>query len=348
MPEARMVHVHLGLPKTGTTYLQQVLAKNRKALSRQNVAYPGRRVDHFLPAQDVLGRPFQGHADPRTKDAWQAVVAEAVRWPGSSVLSHELLATARGEVVDRVLSDLAPLRVHVVVTMRDFPRQLLAVWQEDVKNGSIEVLPDYLDRIRRTAATPDRLRRKFWRYQDGPGILAVWAERLGPERITVVTVPRGAHGPDELWRRFAQAIGVDPVGIDPTVSQRNVSLGAAETELVRLINEWASANLDWPDYRRLVKKHLAEDTLASRSSSPRLALPAEVLDWASEQSAAMAADLADAGYRVIGSLDDLTVPRPVPSVDGSSWPPPATDVLAAAVNAVEGLLAQAAAGGGRR
>jgi hypothetical protein len=348
MPEARRVYVHLGLPKTGTTYLQKVLAKNRKALARQNLAYPGRRVDHFLAAQDVLGRPFHGHVDPRAEGAWRAVVTEAVRWPGSSVLSHELIATARGEVVDRLLSDLAPLSVHAVVTMRDLPRQLLAVWQEDVKNGATEILPDYLDRVRRTSTMPDRLRRKFWRYQDGPGILAIWAERLGQERVTVVTVPRGTQGPDELWRRFAQAIGVDPTSTDPTVPQRNVSLGAAETELVRLINEWASAHLDWPDYRRLVKKHLAEGTLASRSSSPRLALPAEVLDWASEQSAAMAADLADAGYRVIGSLDDLTAPGPVPSVDRSPWPPPTTDVLAAAVTAVEGLLAEAATGGGGR
>jgi hypothetical protein len=334
------VYVHLGLPKTGTTYLQRVLARNRKALARQGVVYPGRRVDHFFAAQDVLGRQFHGHPDARTHGAWDAAVAQARRATTSSIISHEILATARESAIDRVVSDLSPLPVRVIATVRDLPRQLLAVWQEDVKNGSSERLSDFLARARRTSARSDRLGRKFWKYQDAPGILALWAERIGLDHITIVTVPPAQHPPHVLWERFAEAVAVPAASIDATVPSRNASMGAAETEFVRRLNEWAWPNLEWPQYRHLVKKDLAETALAAQGSTPRLRLPPDVHAWAAGEGADMAAALSSAGYRVIGSLDDLSVSPVVESMPSDSWPPPDSEVLDAAVLAVQRLLEQ--------
>jgi hypothetical protein len=336
------VFVHVGLPKTGTTYLQRVLARNRRTLARQGVLYPGRRVDHFLAVQDLLGKPFRGHADPRIEGSWKAVVAASQRAPGTVVLSHELLSTARAEVIHRLVEDLSPLSVEVVATVRDFPRQLLAVWQEDVKNGSTEPFPDYLDRVVRTAGLANRLRRQFWRYQDAPGILDLWARELGPSRVTLVTVPPVGTGSEHLWSRFADAVGISAVDVDLEVPQRNVSLGAAETEVLRLVNTWAMPELAWPDYRRLVKKHLAEEALAARTTSTRLALPGDVEDWALEHGRSMAQVLGAAGYRVVGSLDDLQPPRSSLPDELTEWPPPTDTLLEAALAAVRELLTAAA------
>ena len=204
------------------------------------------------------------------------------RWAGSSIISHELLAAARTPAIQRVISDMAPIEVRVIVTVRDLPRQLVAVWQEDIKNGSTETFSDFLSRVRSDAVAPDRLRRRFWRLQDSPGILANWASELGPESVTVVTVPHAGDDPALLWQRFAAACGIDPAGIDADVPRLNSSLGAAESELIRRLNDSAMRDLEWPDYRRLVKKRLAESDLAARSESPRLTLPPSMASWALE------------------------------------------------------------------
>ena len=55
---SRVVYIHVGAPKTGTTYLQDRLALNRSALAEHGIHYPAlsaRDVDHFRPALDLMG-----------------------------------------------------------------------------------------------------------------------------------------------------------------------------------------------------------------------------------------------------------------------------------------------------
>jgi hypothetical protein len=340
MPDPARVFVHIGLPKTGTTYLQRLMASNRRRLANAGVHYPGRGADHFLAAQDLLGRPFKGYVDPRIQGAWPRLVSHVRRSRGDVVISHELLATARSEEIARVVNDVAPRPVTVIATVRDLVRQAPAVWQEDVKNGSTRTFDDFLSRIQSTSSAKRRLAKPFWRFQDAPGILAQWSAVPGVE-VVVVTVPQPGQGPTALWERFAHAIGVDPDSVETDMPAGNVSLGAAETEFLRTVNTWAGDALDWPSYRRLVKKTLAEDVLAQRSTSPRLALPTATLVWASEQSIAMANRLETAGYTVVGSLDDLRGPHDA-SEHIEAWPPPETDQLSSARDAVIGLLTRLA------
>ena len=344
MSGSRDVHIHLGLPKTGTTYLQRVLAHNRDLLAESGVLYPGPGPDHFFAVQDLLGRPFKGRHDNRTTGAWALLVDQVTAWPGPVILSHELLATARTTTVQRVLDEVGESRVRVLVTAREFPKQVLAGWQEDVKNGGTEAFPEFLARIERTSKLSDRTKRAFWRLQDLPGVLDPWAQRLPVDRITVVTVPTTSSDPGELWRRFAQATALGQVRVNSDIEGRNSSLGSAEAEVLRRLNEWAGTHLDWPAYRRLVKKQLAERVLVDRADSARLELPPAARAWAEAISADMAEAIARAGYPVVGSLTDL-VPggRPAPSTT-RAWPPPDTDLLAAAEAALYGTLARLAEG----
>ena len=48
-PPRRRVLLHVGTPKTGTSYLQDVLFRNRETLERADILYPAHRFDaHFL------------------------------------------------------------------------------------------------------------------------------------------------------------------------------------------------------------------------------------------------------------------------------------------------------------
>jgi hypothetical protein len=333
------VYLHVGAPKTGTTFLQAVAAKNRRWLRNEGLLYPGLRGDHFLEAQDVCGA-FKGYRDPRVEGSWNRLLKAIDSWGGPAVLvSHELFTAATPEEIATIVTDLPTEDLRIVVTARDFARQLPAVWQEDLKNGSTLQLRQYLRRVRRTRAEAPGKRRGFWRWQDLPTVLAGWQRHVPAEQITVVTVPPKGSSPSLLWERFASAVGVPPDGADLEVRRTNVSLDAASAEVVRRLNvaltHDGTLGIEWPVYRSEVKKFVAEKVLAGDRSAQPVSVGAEALSWAEELGREVASTVQDRGYRVVGDLDEL-----VPSVDPAGPERPTrVDARAARDAAVRALSA---------
>ena len=72
---ARRVYVHVGLPKTGTTFLQTTMWHNRAQLAAQGFLYPGeKRMDHFHASNAVRGRRLTFRADNEAADAGARMV----------------------------------------------------------------------------------------------------------------------------------------------------------------------------------------------------------------------------------------------------------------------------------
>lgn len=332
------VFLHIGSPKTGTTYLQEVLWSNRDALRESGVLYPGDRHDaHFLATQDLRGLVWHGHVDPAVPGAWDRLVHEVRAWPGTSVISHEMLGSASSAAIERALKSLAGLEVHVLLTTRDLARQVPAVWQEDVKNCGMLTFGEFTRSLRGLDDSIDPFfARTFWGYQDLPTVLRNWAGDLPADRVHVVTVPRGAAR-DELWQRFATTVGLDPARRPDEVDVKNPSMGVVETNVVRRVNEHVVKDLPWPSYQRLVKSLLAVDVLATRPGSTPLRLPAEDQDWVLQKSKEMVQALREAGYDVTGDLDDLL---PATGSQDVRHPDEVSDaeIADAAIYAVAGLL----------
>ena len=63
---SRVVHLHIGAPKTGTTYLQDRLMLNSAQLARHGVVIPSQNrfvdtdVFHFRAALDLLDQDWGG------------------------------------------------------------------------------------------------------------------------------------------------------------------------------------------------------------------------------------------------------------------------------------------------
>lgn len=338
-----VVLLHVGTPKTGTTYLQDVLWRNRRTLRRSGVLYPGQRPQsQFLAVMDLQGAKADAVGAPDLAGSWQRLLDQIRGWPGTAVISHELLAPMDAARIDRVHQDLGFAEVHVVCTVRDLGRQLPAVWQEDLKNRHSMRFAEFLD-----AASPEPAQRHwlgelFWRMQDVPEVLRRWTRALPPERVHVVTVPPPGTPADQLWERFATLLGVDPAAVDAAPDAPNSSLGPAEAHLLRRINlALDPAGLPWPVYERTVRRHLV-DALARRPGGvSRISVPATDLRWICERSERIAKELSEAGYRIVGDLDDLT-PAPGRS---ENHPDDVTDseLLEAALVAVRMLVEREAA-----
>jgi hypothetical protein len=331
----RAVYLHIGPPKTGTTYLQEVLWRNRDRLAASDLTYPGSGpADHFHAALDLRGIAFGGYENPRTVGAWDRLAARArAARTRQVVISHEVLAGADEAQIARVVADFGGSEVHVVYCARDLARQLPALWQESLKNRHTRTYGRFL---RRALPEDDRPPTGPWRVQDAVGTLARWSASVPRERIHVVTVPAAGTPRETLWRRFCQVLGISPEGFDLEVGRANRSLGAVDAEMLRQLNSRLPPELPWPAYERIVKARFSRRADAG-SSGERLRVPLRYKAAVHVRAERSRAALAEAGYEVVGDLDDLI---PADESFGAVARVPAKQVTAAAIDLLVTVLTE--------
>ena len=334
----KRILLHVGTPKTGTSYLQDVLFRNRRTLSRDGILYPADRFDaHFLAALDLMRLPWGG-LETEAVGAWDHLARLVREWDGTAVISHEILATASRSQVNRALTSLGHpgVEIHVVLSVRDLVRQIPAEWQENVKHRRELSYGRFLQAIQ-NPKREGRIATWFWGVQEIPDILNRWGHDLPPERVHVVTVPAPGEPPELLWERFSQAFGLTGLDLDLEGERANPSLGVPETALLRRINIRANHAVEPPRYRPLVRELLAHQTLSRRSGSPRLTLAPDAYAWTQEVTGAWTDEIKARGYDVIGDLGDLVGKPPAQPYADPDHPDEA-EVADAAVDAVTALL----------
>ncbi|HUY51103.1 MAG TPA: hypothetical protein VMV92_36275 [Streptosporangiaceae bacterium] len=339
-PQPR-VFLHIGEPKTGTTFLQQVMWGNRAGLAAQGVVLPGHHPqDHFRASQDLRGIA-KLPSDPAGSwtGEWEILATQARQAPKAAVISHELFSAADEQQAEHAVRSLRPAEVHVVLTVRDMATLLPAEWQETVKHRNARGWEDWLgDVIDRESVSDDRRQWWFWRVHDTLAILGLWSRYVPPERVHVIMTPPQGSGNDVLWQRFAALLEVDPGSIDLSRARPNASLGMPEIEFLRRLNQALPDEVpDW-FYMWTVKEGVAHRALAARPRDGRLVLPADRDTWAKEQAETLIAGLGDSGYHLIGDLGELR-PRPLPQASVTSpADQPADRILGAAVDAAAALV----------
>jgi len=333
------VYVHIGEPKTGTTFLQRAMWSNRARLAAQGILLPGyQRQDHNRASRDLREAPRSAAdpADPWTGE-WDVLVGQALQAPEAAVISDEVLAACNPPQADRAVRSLIPAEVHVILTVRDLATLLPAEWQETVKcratTGWEEWLTDVIGAA--SAAAGNRRLWPFWMLHDTLAILDMWSRHLPPDQVHVITMPR--HGQDgTLWARFASVLGIDPGGVDLTGVRANSSLGLGEAEFLRRMNEALPEEMpDW-FYTRTIKRVLAHDVLDARSRRARLAVPPHREAWVRQQSEILVAGLRDAKFHIVGDLGEL-MPQPAAGPYLGPADQPAEQILDAAVAAAAAL-----------
>src|SRR5215471_4907535 len=274
VPGSRRVYVHIGEPKTGTSFLQHALWRNRAQLAAQGVVLPGYSYGgHARASQDLREVRWQAGdpADPWIGE-WDVLTGQALRTRDAAVISNELLAACNARQADRAVQSLLPAQVHIVVTVRDFATLLPAEWQEAVKCRGIVPWEQWLADVIGAAPDPDRRRRLwFWTVHDTLAILALWSRHIPSDQVHVITLPPQG-GTNELWLRFASALGFESGTIDLPQGRANSSLGLAEAEFLRRLNEALPDRMPRWFYTWNVKRILANDVLsAAGADAPRVA-----------------------------------------------------------------------------
>jgi hypothetical protein len=334
------VHLHIGEPKTGTTYLQAMLFHHQESLAGSGVLVPGRNLDHIRAGHDALGRSKTAgtHA---TEGAWQELAEEVMASDAqNAVISMEMLTRARPPQAARAVAAFGrDADVRVVVTTRELSRLVPARWQESVQFRKSWTLDEYAAGVvqngRMREAGPSK---HFWGLHDTPVTVDTWARAVGLERVTVITLPPSGAAPDVLWTRFGEALGLDLANYGEA-EQANASLGAASAEVMRRLNLLlAESDLGDAEHARICRKFLGKTVLPDlKGNEPSITLPTTQREAARALSQQLVADLQSAGVRVVGDLADLLPP------DASSVEAPApsdAQVADAALTALAAIVEQ--------
>lgn len=333
------LYLHVGLQKTGTSYLQSVLRRSTAQLRDQGLELvPPTGRGAFWLMLDVRGR-FDPAADP--PEAGSAVE----RLPGElaasttprALLTEESLAPATEEQIRRLLDACSSHEVHLVLTVRDLGRQIPSSWQQRLRTGSPEPFTDYLDRLRKTEGSTTS---GVWRQKDVTQVLTRWGAFVPPERTHVVVVPPAGGPPDLLLRRFCEVLELDPGTLRADAPRVNEALGHVGVELLRRVNERLASTLDADLRHRQVfgavgKRYFALKVLGS-DSGHRVRMPAELEDWCRSVSEKYVAFLRAGGYHVVGDPEDL-LPDPSSFSDEGHLPTDA-ELVEAGVDALATVL----------
>jgi hypothetical protein len=336
----RRVFIHVGCPKTGTSYLQSILRHNQGRLCEHGLLTPLNDAHHYALSLQVREVPrYAGNEElQRRVGRLRAAVRD---FGGDVLLTHELLAPATAQQAEALLESLAPAEVHVVITARDLARQIPAEWQQHIKSGYTGSLPEFVAQVQAHKGAG----RWFWSVQDVSDIARRWAGSLRPQRVHVVTVPPRGRDPEILWDRFAGVLGI-PVGLCRVEDTRgNESLGVVEVELLRRANR-IRRELGEPADRATLKR-LALGMLGGRAGARRFGYDPRLHPWVVETGAGLVAALRGCDYHIAGNLDDL-LPARVPEIGADPADVAESDLLDASIDALMDAAAQLCAADAER
>jgi hypothetical protein len=318
----RRLYLHVGLPKSGTTFLQALFEANRDRLLEHGILYPPAEAGSmFHAALEVRGTyRFWGFTEEQVSGNWAGLCRAVRKHEGTSVVSHEIFSAATPEQVAAALAELEGVELHLVVTARDLVRQVTAVWQENLKNGDDRTFADFAGQLMADLDAGDRT-RPFWRMQDLADVIARWGTVIPPERTHVVTAPASGGDPLELWRRFAAVVGFDPAVTTTDVGRANESLGVGQAALLRDVNAELDGRIEQPQYSHVVKQLFAQKVLP-RHRTARAVLPEQMYAPLRALAEDWVTSLRTSPAHVSGDLEDLL---PAPPTSEAAHPDEVAD-----------------------
>ena len=313
IPEGALL-LHVGPPKTASTFVQGAFHAARPALREQGVRYAGSRRHSKRALHAVRNVPWNGGAPPPIK-AWQALVHDT-HDPDAKrvVLSSEELAKAGAEVIRRVVDDLGPDRVYVGMTLRPLIRVLPSTWQQRVQAGLRTPFEAWLEEILHEPDC-DPTSIMYWHRHDR--LIARWAQVVGPDRIRTIVLDGSDQG--QVLRVFEALVGLRTGTLRAHRDMANRSFTWPEAEAVRSLNlalgqSGVDPRLGRQVRRDMVRKLKRED---APPSWPPVEVPPSALERVLDVQGEIVEGIGAIGVPVVGRVEALRQP-PAKRLDNQS------------------------------
>ncbi len=331
------VYLHIGTPKSGSSYLQGRLSANHTAVAEQGFFWPEPWERQVRAVRNL--RALRRGATLSADGPWMSLTREIVAWQGpAAILSMEWLVRCQPHQIKAAVASLAPWRVEVVCVARDLARAVPAAWQEGTQNYKTWAWDEFLQAVASSPVTRQPVHEEFWSQHDLVDVVRRWSTAVPAEQIHLVTIPPAGYGSDLLWDRFCSVVGLSGAEFSQPPYD-NPSLGAVSAQMMRRLNAaLREQGVSRTDYLRIGKHVVGKQVLPPRRElEGQIALPHDVRESLSRRSQAMRHDLAKLDIHVVGDLAELEVGADTGGRDPNDVND--AEMLAAAVAALASLVA---------
>ena len=316
----RPLYVHVGTGKSGTSSLQGALWESTEELAKGGIGLPfdGRRAAVRRLLVPLGWAISEGFTRPIDHARLQRFSRRLAQTPGDVLLiTNEDLSEARQESVDAFFEAIgaADLEPRIIVTARDWSKQLPSDYQQLLKHNITDTYDSFLQQVR----DREGIGQQFWLRQDLPDICERWGRHLDPAQVHVIPVPSYRVDPEAVYRLFSEVVGFDHHTLNIPTRDTNASFGVVEAEVLRRFNVSLDGRLS--DYQKAylpaVRNGLIRFCIA-RGASARITLPPEHVGWVRDHAEQRLALLQQRGYTMHGDpsllvpSDDAGEPMPQP------------------------------------
>ncbi len=334
--------LHIGPPKCASTSIQRAMQSRQ----REFEAYGIRVLIGYSEAiHELYGMNYLNGTVPNRSGAWRKLRRQIEQADTPRVIfSNELLGFAPPSVIETIARDLGTTRISAVFCVRPIARLLPSYWQERIKAGAHQPLPEWLEQVmtQREGSDLRDATNRFWRAERHDQLATRWARVLGKERVTAIILDES--DPDETLRSFARAVEVAPEIFSGVKSVTNRSLSAWEATALQYMNAALILESRDASIARVVSSAASDRFLAREvSAGPRSELPQHIVDVITPIQTEIIAGLHSSGIRIIGDPSKLASPVVVKHIESSdpfnldATAQIATDLALAALS-VSGIL----------
>ncbi|NJN23241.1 MAG: hypothetical protein HC810_01000 [Acaryochloridaceae cyanobacterium RL_2_7] len=169
--------LHIGLHKTGSTYIQKVFAENRELIRELGIDYPSLGAEFLFGHHNLAWSLMPGKQLLETTDFSIAKLTQYLHDSSveSTVLSSEEFDFLKIEHISKIYQVFSDFEVKIVFYVRHPLNAFYSLWQEAVKHGDTTSLESFLENIR------DRSHPfNYW------NIANQWAHYFGPNSLQIV------------------------------------------------------------------------------------------------------------------------------------------------------------------
>ena len=236
----KTLYLHIGLPKTGTTYVQNWLGVNRNWLAERQTWSPSRDIyAHRLAVEYITDTRRRSRSDAIEilKTPLHDAALELANWVKdsrftSAVVSSEYFFETDPRVVAESLPRIGPVKLKIVMVLRRQDRLIESSYNQEVKAmGITEALP------------PPHYQPEL----DWLKLFERWSDAFGEGNIAVVNYDKAMKDRSLLFG-FCRAIGLAAElecsdGLTEP-EHRNESLPSDLLEFKRLVNAYPACNIE--------------------------------------------------------------------------------------------------------
>lgn len=262
-----VVSLHIGVPKTATSYIQAWLHQNRRLLLAQGVYVPERPIfAHRMAVEHLQGGIWNGRPDLTEirkipLDTAHQNIANALSSPGIAtvIISSEYYYSSNPAEVCVALQEQFGCDLNIIVYIRSQCPLVLSGYNQEVK------------RLAKTASRPVPHYQTLY---DWGILLDAWAKQVGKNRVKVISFDVSSRDGTILQDFIASscpAISKEfSAGLFTSVTNFNESLPADLLEFKRIANTLGELGL----------AGFLEDAIRSGYVGPRFGVdPEEVRSW---------------------------------------------------------------------